>query len=187
MSQSTNFNTLTEQQKGRITDERNKLVKLNEGIPIGWSKCVYQIPTGHHTFIMRDMFAEVCNVFGVKQVDAKQFVVDVLKAIQLHQNNLLTKQTYATPSIRAIGKCKLPHLSLTTESYWTMVFILSKDSPFVKLMNIKDGEERNGINCFVKELLAFTQFINSKVKIVDDELFITNSIRNDLSDMDLFS
>ena len=122
----------------------------------------------------------------MKEVDAKHFVVDVLKAIQLHQSKLLTKQTYATPSIHAIGKCKLPHLSSSTESYWTMEFNLTKEAPFVKLMNIKDNEERNGINCFIKELLIFTQFVNSKVAIVDDELFITSSIRNNLSDIELF-
>ena len=141
MSRSTNYTTLSQEQKGRITDERNKLVKVNQGISIGWSKAVYQIQAGHRSFIMRDLFAEVCNVFGVKEVDAKHFVVDVLKAIQLHQSKLLTKQTYATPSIRAIGNCKLPHLSSSTESYWTMEFNLTKDAPFVKLMNIKDNEE----------------------------------------------
>ena len=32
--------------------------------------------------------------------------------------------------------------------------MLEKQTPFVKLMNIKDGKEHNGIYCFVKELLV---------------------------------
>ena len=110
-------------------------------------------------------------------------MVDVLKTIQLHQNKLLTKQTYVATSIRAISKCKLPHFSLTTESYWTIECVHSKETPFVKLTYIKDGDERYGINCFIKKLLMFARFINSKLFIVDDS---TNTIRNELADNDLF-
>ena len=53
-------------------------------------------------------------------------------------------------------------------------------------MNIEDGEERNGINCFTKELLMFVQFINSKLHLVDDTVLQTSTIRNDLADTDLF-
>ena len=186
MSRSNSFTTLTQEEKGRITDERNKLIAKNQGVGIGWSKGVYQNQDEHHAFIMRDMFAETCNVFGVKQADAKHFMVDVLKTIQLHGNKLLMKQTYAAASIRAISKCKLPHLPSTTESYWTIECVHSKETPFVKLMNIKDGEERNGINCFIKELLMFARFINSKIFLVDDTVLQTNTVRNDLADTDLF-
>ena len=186
MSRVNNFTALTEEQKGRITDERNKLVALHKGLSIGWSKCAYQIQDEHCAFIMRDIFAEVCNVFGVKQVDSKQFLVDVLKTLQLHQKKLLSMQTFATTSIRAISKCKLPRIPLSTESNWTIECVITKEPPFVRLMNIKDGEQRNGINCFIKELLIFAKFINSKILLVDDALFQTNTIRNDLADTDLF-
>ena len=55
--------------------------KFNKGQP---EQSVYQIQAGHRSCIMRDLFAAVCYVFGVKEVDAKYFAVDVLKAIQLH-------------------------------------------------------------------------------------------------------
>ena len=45
-------------------------------------------------------------------------------------------------------------------------------------MNIKDGKERNGIYCFVKELLLFADFINSKMPSVENSLFaIFDSIK----------
>ena len=186
MSRSNSFTTLTQEEKGRITDERNKLIREHQGVAIGWSKGVYQNQGEPYAFIMRDMFAETCNVFGVKQVDARHFVVDVLKTIQLHQSKLLMKQTYAAASIRAISKCKLPNLPWTTENNWTIECVHSKETPFVKLMNIKDGEERNGVNCFIKELLMFARFINSKILLVDDTILQTSTIRNDLADSDLF-
>ena len=104
----------------------------------------------------------------------------------MHQSKLLIKQIYAAASIRAISKCKLPNLTWTTENYWTIECVHSKETPFVKLMNIKDGEERNGINCFIKELLMFARFINSKILLVDDTILQTSTIRNDLADTDLF-
>ena len=162
------------------------MITEHQGVAIGRSKGIYQNQDEHYAFIMCDMFAEACNVFGVKQVDARHFVVDVLKTIQLHQSKLLMKQTYAAASIRAISKCKLPNLPWTTENNWTIECVHSKETPFVKLMNIKDGEERNGINCFIKELLMFARFINSKILLVDDTVLQTSTIRNDLADTDLF-
>ena len=53
-------------------------------------------------------------------------------------------------------------------------------------MNIKDAEEPKGINCFIKELLMFALFFNSKILSVDDTVFQTNTSRNDLADTDLF-
>ena len=73
--------------------------KFNKG---QLEQSVYQIQGGHRSVIMHDLFAEVCNIFGVKEVDAGHFVVVVVKAIHLHQNKLLTKQTYANIKICSI-------------------------------------------------------------------------------------
>ena len=186
MSRST-YSLLSEAEKGKITDERNAAVNHYQGIRIGWSKAVYQTEDG--VFIMRDYFSKVFNVFGVRQADANQFLIDILKAIQLNENKLLGKQTYAAPSICAIGKSPLPHCESmsSSRSYWTMEFNFSKQAPYVKLLNIKDDEENNGITCFIKELIILAGFINSKQGLVDNMLFKTNSIKSDLNDKELFS
>ena len=185
MSRST-YSLLSEAEKGKITDERNAAVNHYQGIRIGWSKAVYQTEDG--VFIMRDYFSKVFNLFGVKQADANQFLVDILKAIQLNENKLLGKQTYAVPAIRAIGKSPLPHCESMSSSrgYWSMEFNFSKQAPYVKLLNIKDDEENNGITCFIKELIILAGFINSKQRLVDDVLFKTNTIKSDLNDKELF-
>ena len=71
MSRSNCFTTLTQEEKERITDEQNKLITEHIGVAISWSKGVYQNQNEHYAFIMRDMFAETCNVFGMKEVDAR--------------------------------------------------------------------------------------------------------------------
>ena len=84
MNRST-YSMLSEAEKGKITDERNAAVDHYQGIRIGWSKAVYQTEDG--VFIMRDYFSKVFNVFGVKQVDANQFLIDIMKAIQLNETS----------------------------------------------------------------------------------------------------
>ena len=88
---------MTEQEKGKIVDRRNALIKLNEGLAIGRYKTIYQVKDEHNTCIMRDCQAEVFNVFGIKQDDASLFVMDVLKQIQSNVEILLSKKTYADP------------------------------------------------------------------------------------------
>ena len=183
MNRST-YASLSETEKGQITDERNAVVEKFKGVAIGWSKVAYQNENGD---FMRDYFANMLNVFGVKKEHADQFLVDILKDIQQNEIKLVKKQTYATTAIRAIAKCSLPHLkSSPIERYWDFDFNCKKQSPYVKLVNIREGEEHNGVICFVKELLIFAKFINSKKCIVDDVLFKTSSIRSDLNDKELF-
>ena len=73
---------MTEQEKGKIIDQRNALVKLNQGLAVGRYKAIYQVKDEYKTCIMRDSQAEVYSVFGIKQDDASLFVADVLKIIQ---------------------------------------------------------------------------------------------------------
>ena len=95
MSQSsTHYTSMTEQEKGKIVDRRNALIKLNEGLAIGRYKTIYQVKDEHNTCIMRDCQAEVFNVFGIKQDDASLFVMDVLRQIQSNVEILLSKKTY---------------------------------------------------------------------------------------------
>lgn len=176
---------MTEQEKGKIIDQRNALVKLNQGLAVGRYKTIYQVKDEHNTCIMRDCQAEVFNVFGIKQDDASLFVMDVLKQIQSNVEKLLSKKTYADTTLRNIGATQLPLLE-SRPSYWTIEVNVGKQTPFVKLMNIKDGEEHNGIYCFVKELLLFARFINSLVSTVDDSLFEMSSIKANITDSELF-
>ena len=149
-------------------------------IGIGWSKVAYQNENGD--FVMRDYFANMLNVFGVKKEHADQFLVYILKTIQQNEIKLVKKQTYATIAIRPIAKCSLSHLKSTPiERCWDLDFNCKKQSPYVKLVNIREGEEHNGVICFVKGLLIFDNFINLKQCIVDDLLFKTSSIRSDLN------
>ena len=176
---------MTEQEKGKIVDRRNALIKLNEGLAIGRYKTIYQVKDEHNTCIMRDCQAEVFNVFGIKQDDASLFVMDVLKQIQSNVEILLSKKTYADTALRKIGAIQLPLLE-SRPSYWTIEVNVEKQTPFVKLMNIEDGKEHNGIYCFVKELLLFARFINSKMPTVDNSLFEINSIKANITDSELF-
>ena len=176
---------MTEQEKGKIVDRRNALIKLNEGLAIGRYKVIYQIKYEHNTCIMLDCQAEVFNVFGIKQDDASLFVMDVLKQIQSNVETLLSKKTYADTALRNIGATQLP-LMESRPSYWTIEVNVKKQTPFVKLMNIKDGEEHNGIYCFVKELLLFARFVNSKMPTVDNSLFEIHSIKANITDSELF-
>ena len=82
---------MSEQEKGKIVDQRNTLAKLNEGFTIGRYKVIYQVKDEHNTCIMRDCQAEVFNVFGIKQDDASLFVMDVLKQVQSNVEKLLSK------------------------------------------------------------------------------------------------
>ena len=61
------------------------------------------------------------------------------------------------------NSCHWQVLFTTTpiERYWNLDFSCTKQSPYVKLVNIREGEEHNGVICFVKELLIFAKFINS--------------------------
>ena len=70
------FSTLTQAEKGKITDNRNTVVRQYDGAAIGWCKAAYQ--NEDSVFIMRDHFAKVLNIFGVKPGDANHFLVDVL-------------------------------------------------------------------------------------------------------------
>ena len=182
---STHYTTMSEQEKGKIVDQRNTLVNQNEGFAIGRYKAIYQVKDEHKTCVMRDCQAEVFNVFGIKQDDASLFVMDVLKQIQSNVEILLSKKTYADTALRNIGAIQLPLLE-SRPSYWTIEVNVKKQTPFVKLMNIKDGEEHNGIFCFVKELLLFARFINSKMPTVDNSLFEINSIKANITDSELF-
>ena len=176
---------MTEQEKGKIVDRRTALIKLNEGLAIGRYKTIYQLKDEHNTCIMRDCQAEVFNVFGIKQDDASLFVMDVLKQIQSNVEKLLSRKTYADTALRNIAAIQLP-LEESRPSYWTIDVNVEKQTPFVKLMNIKDGKEHNGIFCFVKELLLFARFINSKMPTVDNSLFEINSIKANITDSELF-
>ena len=177
---------MTEQEKGKIADKRNALVKLNEGLAVGRYKVIYQVKDEYKTYIMRDCQAEVFNVFGIKQDDASLFVMDVLKQIQSNVEKLLSRKTYADTALRNIAAIQLP-LEESRPSYWTIDVNVEKQTPFVKLMNIKDGKKHNGIYCFVKELLLFAEFINSKMPTVDNCLFaIYDSIRANITDSELF-
>ena len=176
---------MTEQEKGKIVNQRNTLIKLNEGLAIGRYKTIYQVKDEHNTCIMRDCQAEVFNVFGIKQDDASLFVMDVLKQIQSNVEILLSKKTYADTALRNIGAIQLPLLESRT-SYWTIEVNVKKQNPFIKLMNIKDGEEQNGIYCWVKKLLLFTRFVNSTMLTADNSLFEIHSIKANITDSELF-
>ena len=182
---STHYTTMSEQEKGKIVDQRNTLAKLNEGFTIGRYKAIYQVKDEHNTCIMRDCQAEVFNVFGIKQDDASLFVMDVLKQIQSNVETLLSKKTYADTALRNISATQLP-LMESRPSYWTIEVNVKKQTPFIKLMNIKDGEEQNGIYCWVKELLLFARFVNSKMPTVDNSLFEIHSIKGNITDSELF-
>ena len=182
---STHYTTMSEQEKGKIVDRRNTLAKLNEGFTIGRYKVIYQVKDEHNTCIMRDCQAEVFNVFGIKQDDASLFVMDVLKQIQSNVEKLLSKKAYADTALRNIGATQLP-LMESRPSYWTIEVNVKKQTPFIKLMNIKDGEEQNGIYCWVKELLLFARFVNSKMPTVDNSLFEIHSIKANITDSELF-
>ena len=54
------------------------------------------------------------------------------------------------------------------------------------MKDLKDGKDRNGISCFLKELLTFIGFINKKEPTVDDTLLITSSVRDNVADEELF-
>ena len=83
MSRSTtHFTSMTEQEKGKITDQRNALVKRNQGLAVGRYKAIYQVQDEYKTCIFRDCQAEMYNVFGIKHDEASLFVADVLKMIQ---------------------------------------------------------------------------------------------------------
>ena len=184
MNRST-YGSPSEAEKGQITNTRNAVVEKFNGVGIGWSKVAYQNENGD--FVMRDYFANMLNVFGVKKEHADQFLVDILKTIQQNEIKPVKKQTYATIAIRAIAKCSLPHLkSAPIERHWDLEINCKKQSPYVMFVNIREGEEHNSVICFVKELLIFAKFINSKRCIVDDLLFKTSSIRGDLNDKELF-
>ena len=86
---------MTEQEKGKIVDRRNALIKLNQGLVVGRYKAIYQVKDEYKTCIMRDCQAEVYNIFGIKQDDASLFMVDVLKMIQSNVEKLLSGRTYA--------------------------------------------------------------------------------------------
>ena len=170
---STHFTSMTEQEKGKITDQRDSLIKLNEGLAVGRYKTIYQVKDEYNMCIMRDFQAEVYNVFGIKQEDASLFVMDVLRQIQSNVEILLSRKTYADTALRNIGATQLPLLE-SRSSYWTIEVNVEKQTPFAKLMNIKDGKEQNGMNCWVKELHLFARFINSKMPTVDKGLVIFN-------------
>ena len=80
---------MTEQEKGQIVDQRNALIKLNEGLAVGRYKALYQVKDEHNMCIIRDCQAEVFNVFGIKQDDASLFVMDILGQIQSNVEKLL--------------------------------------------------------------------------------------------------
>ena len=105
MSRST---SMTEQEKGKITDQRNALVKLNQGLAVGRYKVIYQVQDEYKTYIMRDYQADLYSVFGIKQDDASLFVVDVLKIIQSNVEKLLSRKTYADTALRNINAFQLP-------------------------------------------------------------------------------
>ena len=92
MSQSsTHYTSLTEQEKRKIADQRNALIKLNNGLTVGRYKAIYQVKDEHNSCIMRDCQTEVFNVFGSKQDNVSLFVMDVLKQIQSNMEKLLSR------------------------------------------------------------------------------------------------
>ena len=120
MSQSTtHFTSMTEQEKRKITDQRNASVNLNQGLAVGRYKAIYQVKDDYKTCTMRDCQAEVYKVFGIKQDDASLFVVYILKIIQLNVETLLSRKTYADTTLRNIVATQLPLLE-SRSSYWTV-------------------------------------------------------------------
>jgi hypothetical protein len=97
---------------------------------------------------------------------------------------LLSRKTYAYTALRNIAAIQLP-LVESRPSYWTIDGNVEKQTPFIKLMTIKDGEEHNGIYCFVKELLLFARSINSKMSTVDNSLFEISSIKANIIDSEI--
>ena len=111
----------------------------------------------------------------------------------MRQKKLLKKEVYLSPAINIIGKTKLPEVMSNKglTSYRKVEFepIASNGanhSNQIKLVNTREGVEQNGVYCFLKELLIFARFINLKYPIVDDMLFQTTTIRNDMTDEELF-
>ena len=175
----------------RIEGERNEAMKEKNGVAVGQCKGMYQLDNGG--VVLRNYFPTNYNVFGVKEEDCKQFVVDILREIQMRQKKLLKKEVYLSPAINIIGKTKLPEVMSNKglTSYRKVEFepIASNGanhSNQIKLVNTREGVEQNGVYCFLKELLIFARFINLKYPIVDDMLFQTTTIRNDMTDEELF-
>ena len=54
------------------------------------------------------------------------------------------------------------------------------------MINLKDGKDRNEISCLAQELLEYVGFINNKEPTVYYELFITSSVRDNVTDDQLF-
>ena len=175
----------------RIEGERNVAMKEKNGLAVGQSKGMYQL--GNGGMVLRNYFPTNYNLFGVKQEDGEQFVVDILREIQMRQKKLLKKEVYLSPAINIIGKTKLPELAPNKEltSYRKIEFEPAapngtNHSNQIKLVNVREGVEHNGVYCFLKELLIFARFINQKCPIVDDVLFQTTTIRSDMTDEELF-
>ena len=63
--------------------ERNQAVLLNTGLAIGQHKGAYQMSSKDGRFVFRNYYPTTFNLFGVKQEDGKQFVLDVLRGIQI--------------------------------------------------------------------------------------------------------
>ena len=75
----------------------------------------------------------------MKKEDGKQFVLDVLRGIQMHQKKLLKNETYATPAIHLIiSKTKLPDTIFNAMTdYRRIDFNLHNGQ--IKLINMRDG------------------------------------------------
>ena len=84
----------------RIEGERNVAMKEKNGLAVGQSKGMYQLDNGG--MVLRNYFPTNYNVFGVKQEDCKQFVVDILRKIQMRQKKLLKKEVYLSPAINGL-------------------------------------------------------------------------------------
>ena len=127
--------------------ERNQAVLLNTGLAIGQHKGVYQMSSKDGRFVFRNYYPTTFNLFGVKQEDGKQFVLDVLRGIQIHHKKLLENETYATPAIHLISKTKLPESILKTMSdYRRIDFNLHNGQ--IKLINLRDKMVGSRTNLF---------------------------------------
>ena len=95
--------------------------------------------------------------------------------IKSNVEKLLLRKTYADIGLRNIGATQLPLLK-SRSSYWTIEVNVEKQTPFLKLMNIKDEKEHNGTYCFVKELLLTSstqkcqQWINHYLRLALSKL-----------------
>ena len=82
---------LSQEELEKIVVELNLAMQMNNGLAIGQQKGAYQMFSKDRRLDVRNYYPSTFILFGVKQEDAKQSIVDVLKGIQIHHKKLLKK------------------------------------------------------------------------------------------------